>query len=102
MLGEVALVPYDSPISNCNQVFLETLFDENAACHLALGDSFPECIENGPKTDKKVLFDKYHLNKCDSHVDFMIGTKDLNITGITKNNEEVPIFINGNFTDEFN
>lgn len=101
MLGEVALVPYDSPISNSNQLFLETLFDENAACHLALGDSFPECVENGPTIDKKVLFDEYHLNKCDSHVDFMIGTKDLNITGITKDNKEIPIFINGNFTDEF-
>lgn len=102
MLGEVALVPYDSPISNCNQVFLETLFDENAACHLALGDSFTECIENGSKIDKKELFEEYHLNKCDSHVDFMIGTKDLKITGITKDNKEIEIFRNGNFTEEFN
>lgn len=101
-LGEVALVPYDSPISNCNQVFLETLFDENAACHLALGDSFPECVENGPSIDKQILFDEYHLNKCDSHVDFMIGTKDLSIIGITEDNKEIPIFQNGNFTDEFN
>ena len=79
MLGEVALVPYDSPISNTNQLFLETLFDENAACHIALGDSFPECIENGPTTDKKVLLEEYHMNDCDSHVDFMIGNKDMNI-----------------------
>ena len=102
MLGEVALVPYDSPISNTNQVFLETLFDENAACHLALGDSFPECIKDGPKTSKEVLFNDCHMNKCDSHVDFMIGTEDLNITGITRDNKEIPIFINGNFTEEFN
>ena len=101
MLGEVALVPFDSPISNSNQVFLETLFDENAACHIALGDSFPECIENGPKTDKKVLFDEHNLNKCDSHVDFMIGTEDLNITGITEEGKEVPIFVKGNFSKEF-
>ena len=101
-LGEVALVPYDSPISNCNQVFLETLFDENAACHIALGDSFPECVENGPKIEKDVLLKEYNLNKCDSHVDFMVGTKDLNIIGITADNQEVPIFINGNFTEEFN
>lgn len=100
-LGEVALVPYDSPISNTNQVFLETLFDENAACHIALGDSFPECIENGPTMDKDTLLEEYHLNKCDSHVDFMIGTKDLTITGITKDKKEVPIFINGNFSKEF-
>lgn len=101
-LGEVALVPYDSPISNTKQLFLETLFDENAACHIALGDSFPECVENGPSMDKNTLLDEYHLNKCDSHVDFMIGSSDMNITGITKDGEEVPIFINGNFSEEFN
>ena len=101
MLGEVALVPFDSPISNSNQVFLETLFDENAACHIALGDSFPECIENGPETDKKVLFSEHNLNKCDSHVDFMIGTEDLDITGITEEGKEVPIFVKGNFSKEF-
>ena len=100
MLGEVALVPYDSPISNTNMVFLETLYDENAACHLALGDSFPECInEEGTKEE---LFNKYNMNNSDSHVDFMIGTKDLNIKGITHDNKEIDIFINGNFTEEFN
>lgn len=102
MLGEVALVQYDSPISNCNQVFLETLYDENAACHLALGDSFTECIENGPKIDKEILLKEHNLNKSDSHTDFMIGNRDLNITGITSSGEEVPIFVNGNFTEEFN
>lgn len=102
MLGEVALVPYDSPISNCNQVFLETLYDENAACHLALGDSFTECIENGPKISKKELFNEYNLNDSDSHVDFMIGNQDLNIIGITQEGKEVPVFIDGNFAEEFN
>lgn len=102
MLGEVALVPYDSPISNSKQVFLETLFDENAACHLALGDSFPECVENGPTTEKDILLGEYNLNKCDSHVDFMIGNKDMKIIGITQTKEEIPIFIDGNFTEEFN
>ena len=101
-LGEVALVPYDSPISNTNQVFLETLFDENAACHIALGDSFPECVVNGPTIDKKVLLNEYHLNNCDSHVDFMVGNKDMNITGITEDGKEVPIFVDGNFSEEFN
>lgn len=100
-LGEVALVPYDSPISNINQIFLETLFDENAACHLALGDSFPECIKNGPKTPKEKLLKEHNLNKCDSHVDFMIGTHDLNIIGITKEGKEIPIFEDGNFTKIF-
>ena len=102
LLGEVALVPYDSPISNTNQIFLETLFDENAACHIALGDSFPECIKDGTTIGKEALFSEYHLNKCDSHTDFMIGTKDLNIIGITEQGQEVPIFENGNFTEEFN
>ena len=100
MLGEVALVPYDSPISNTNMVFLETLYDENAACHLALGDSFPECIKE--KGTKEELFEKYNMNNSDSHVDFMIGTKDLNIKGITHDSKEIDIFINGNFTEEFN
>ena len=101
MLGEVALVPYDSPISNTNQVFLETLFDENAACHIALGDSFPECVVNGPNINKDTLFNEYNMNKCDSHVDFMVGTKDLDITGITKEGKKVLIFKNGNFSEEF-
>ena len=101
MLGEVALVPYDSPISNSKMIFLETLFDENASCHIALGDSFPNCVVKGETIEKEVLFKKYHLNNCDSHVDFMVGTKDLNITGITKDGKEVPIFINGNFSKEF-
>ena len=100
MLGEVALVEFNSPISQTNRVFLETLYDENAACHLALGDSFTECINvNESKED---LFKNYNMNKCDSHVDFMIGTKDLNIKGITHDNKEIDIFVNGNFTEEFN
>ena len=101
MLGEVALVPFDSPISNMNEVFLETLFDENAACHIALGDSFPECVEKGPTIDKETLFNDYNLNHCDSHVDFMVGTNDLDITGITEEGKEVPIFVKGNFSKEF-
>ena len=102
MLGEVALVPYDSSISNSNVIFYETLFDENAACHLALGDSFPKCIVNGEKIPKEELFNKYNLNNCTNHVDFMIGNKDTNIIGITDKNEEIPIFENGNFSSRFN
>lgn len=101
MLGEVALVPYDSPISNSNIVFLETLYDENAACHIALGDSFPECFKNGINMTKEELFEK-NLNDCKSHIDFMIGTKDLKVTGTTHDNKEIPILIDGNFTEEFN
>lgn len=99
-LGEVALVEYDSPISQSGIVFLETLYDENASCHLALGAAFPECIKNGTKLSKEEL-EKLKLNDCKNHVDFMIGTEDLNILGITKDGEEILIFENGNFTKDF-
>ena len=100
-LGEVALVPYDSPISNSNIIFYETLFDENAACHLALGAAFSDCLKGGPNMSKEEL-EQNKLNDCTNHVDFMIGTKDLEIIGITKDNEEIKIFENGNFTQFFN
>ena len=99
-LGEVALVEYDSAISNSKIIFYETLYDENAACHLALGASFPECIKDGPTMTKEEL-NKNKLNDCTNHVDFMIGTEDLNIIGITDNNEEIIIFENGNFSEYF-
>ena len=99
-LGEVALVEYDSAINNLNIIFEETLFDENASCHLALGDSFPECIEDGPNKTKEELI-ALGLNKSDSHVDFMIGTEDLSIIGITSDGKEIEIFKDGNFTKDF-
>lgn len=95
-LGEVALVSYDSPISNSKIIFYETLFDENAACHIALGASFPECIKNGEVMTKEELISN-NMNICDNHVDFMIGTKDLKIVGVTHDNKEVVIFNDGNF-----
>jgi len=95
-LGECALVPYDSPISNLGIVFYNTLFDENAACHLALGMGFTNCIKD---------FDRYTLEECrekgvnDSiiHEDFMIGTEDLSIVGITKEGKRIQIFKDGNW-----
>ncbi len=101
MLGEVALVEYDSPISNSNIIFYETLYDENASCHLALGDSFPECLQDGLVKTKDELFNDYHLNKCRNHVDFMVGNKDTTIIGITPDNEEIIIFKDGNFSSLF-
>lgn len=94
-LGEVALVPYDSPISNSGILFYNTLFDENASCHFAFGDSYP-CIKGGDKMTKEEL-QAAGLNYSISHEDFMIGTSDLSIVGITHNDEEIPVFINGNF-----
>ena len=99
-LGEVALVEYDSSISKTNLIFYETLFDENASCHVALGDSFPECYEEGPNISKEELFN-LGLNDCKSHTDFMIGTEDLEIVGITGDDKKVKIFEKGNFTKEF-
>ncbi|MDV4152310.1 aminopeptidase [Clostridium sp. AL.422] len=95
-LGEVALVPYDSPISNSNIIFYNTLFDENAACHLAFGKAYPTCIVNGDNLTSEELISK-GANDSIIHVDFMIGTKDLDITGLTSENKEVKIFSDGNW-----
>ena len=95
-LGECALVSYDSPISNSGVLFYTTLFDENASCHLALGTGFPNCLEGASSKSKNELLDS-GLNVSDVHVDFMIGTSDTKIQGITYDNKEVLIFDNGNF-----
>lgn len=95
-LGEVALVPYDSPISNTGILFYNTLFDENASCHLALGKAYPVCVEGGEDMPKEDLEAK-GINDSISHVDFMVGTSDLKIVGQTVSGEEVVIFEMGNF-----
>ncbi len=94
-LGEVALVPYDSPISNTGILFYETLFDENAACHLAFGEAYP-CIRGADKLspdEQKAL----GINQSINHVDFMVGTADLEIVGTTRDGREIKVFENGNF-----
>ena len=95
-IGEIALVPYDSPISNYHQIFYETLIDENASCHFAFGQSYPECIEKGLSMTSEEL-KEHGLNQSNIHVDFMVGTKDLQIEGKTRKGEEITIFQNGNF-----
>lgn len=95
-LGEVALVPYSSPISLQNIIYQETLYDENASCHLALGQSFGENIQNGLSYSEEDL-SKLGANQSKMHVDFMIGTKDLQITGIKEDGSEVVVFKDGNF-----
>ncbi len=95
-LGECALVEYDSPISNSKILFYNTLFDENAACHLALGNGFPSCYQDGVKMSRDELL-KVGVNQSNEHTDFMIGTEDLKIIGTTVDGEEVTIFENGNF-----
>lgn len=95
-LGEVALVPYDSPISNSNIIFYNTLFDENASCHLAFGMAYPTCIEGGSEMSEEDL-EKAGANISLNHEDFMIGSDDLNIVGETQNGEKMQIFKNGNW-----
>lgn len=95
-LGEVAFVPYNSPISNSKLIFFNTLFDENAACHLAFGRAYESCVKNADKYSEEEL-EKMGINNSVIHVDFMIGTSDLEITGINKNGETIKIFSNGNW-----
>ena len=97
--GEVALVPYDSPISNQKILFYNTLFDENAACHIAFGEAYP-CLEGGQKMTKEELKAR-GLNDSITHVDFMVGTPDLRIVGTTHDGREIPVFENGNFAQGF-
>ncbi len=95
-LGEVALVPDNSPISKMGFLFYETLFDENASCHLALGECYPTTIEGGEGLDKEGLL-AIGGNQSQVHVDFMIGSDDLSIIGITAEGKEIPVFVNGNW-----
>lgn len=99
-LGEVALVPYDSPISNLHTIFYETLLDENASCHFALGDSYGECLKGGLTMDEPELLE-HGMNVSLTHVDFMVGTKDLKIVAKCKDGKEINIFENGNFSSIF-
>lgn len=95
-LGEVALVPYDSPIRNSETIFYNTLFDENACCHFALGRGYRDCIRD---------YGKYSLEECREmglnesmiHVDFMVGSEDLDIIATTRDGKQVAIFKNGNW-----
>lgn len=95
-LGEVALVPVDSPISNMNTLFYNTLFDENASCHIALGSAYAFCIEGGKDMTPEALAEN-GLNDSTTHVDFMIGSKELSIDGILENGEKEPVFREGNW-----
>lgn len=94
-LGEVALVPYDSPISNQKILFYNTLFDENASCHFALGKAYPmvDGVENMSKEEMLAA----GINDSLIHVDFMVGTDDMEIVGIKADGKEVTIFKSGNY-----
>jgi len=95
-LGEVALISHDSPISNSNILFYNTLFDENASCHLALGRAYPMNVKGGTKMSSKELKDA-GSNHSMAHSDFMFGSSDMQIVGTLEDNSIVVVFKNGNF-----
>ena len=95
-LGEVALVPFDSPISNSNILFYTTLIDENASCHFALGQSYAMTLNGSTEMTEQQKLEN-GANNSIIHEDFMVGSRDLDITGITYDGKEIPVFKNGNF-----
>ncbi|RIW37240.1 aminopeptidase [Bacillus salacetis] len=95
-LGELALVPHNSPISNTDIIFNNTLFDENASCHIALGNALSICVENGKDMSREEL-KEIGFNESLAHVDFMIGSEQLNIDGEREDGSMEPIFRNGNW-----
>lgn len=98
-LGEVALISKNTPIRESETLFFDTLYDENASCHLALGVGFPECYDGGYEMSAEELRE-HGVNTSATHVDFMIGTDDLTITGIQADGTEVPVFVNGQWSWE--
>jgi len=94
MLGECAFVPYNSPIRESGIMFYETLFDENAACHFAIGEGFTNTIVDYQKYTKEEMH-AMGVNDSALHVDFMIGTADLSIVGVRGDGSEFVIFENG-------
>lgn len=95
-LGEVALVPHDSPISNSGLLFFNTLFDENASNHLAIGSAYAFCLEGGKTMSPEELMEN-GLNQSITHVDFMVGSAEMNIDGITEDGQREPVFRKGNW-----
>ena len=93
-LGEVALVPFESPINECGFLFYNTLFDENAVCHVAVGRGFPEVLEDGENISPEERTER-GINDSMIHVDFMVGTRDLMIKGVRADGSETVIFENG-------
>ncbi|WP_163539749.1 aminopeptidase [Gracilibacillus sp. YIM 98692] len=99
-LGEVALVPHESPVSQSGIIFFNTLFDENASCHIALGKAYPTNISGGSDMDQQSM-DAHGVNDSMVHEDFMIGSSTMNIDGITKSGEKEAIFRNGTWAISF-
>lgn len=98
-LGECALISKNTPIRQSGVLFYNTLYDENASCHLALGKAFPECYEGGLDLTKEELLAR-GVNDSATHVDFMIGAGDLDIVGVKADGNEVQVFANGQWAWE--
>lgn len=98
MLGEVALVAKESPINQSGLLFYNTLFDENAACHVALGRGFKEILPDGAELSVEEA-EKRGINDSIVHVDFMVGSDDLSVVGIKPDGTEVPVFVNGTWAE---
>ncbi|MFW2487344.1 aminopeptidase [Clostridium chromiireducens] len=95
-LGEVALVGHDSPISNSGLIFFNTLFDENASCHFAFGKAYPSCLKDSDNMSEEELLSK-GVNDSLTHVDFMIGSAELEIIGETIGGDKIQVFKNGDW-----
>ena len=93
-LGEVALVPHSSPISQSGLLFYNTLFDENAASHIALGQCYSKCFKGGENLSKDEII-KRGGNSSMIHIDWMIGSEEINVDGMNSNGASIPIFRNG-------
>lgn len=93
-LGEIALVPHNSPISESGLLFYNTLFDENASCHLAIGKAYPTTLEGGQQMSHEEL-EAHGANESLTHVDFMIGSTELDIEGETEDGTREPLMRNG-------
>ncbi|MFA6948850.1 MAG: aminopeptidase, partial [Eubacteriales bacterium] len=95
-IGEIALIPASSPISQQGILYYNTLFDENASCHMALGDCYPDTTLGGENMSEEEVGTRGG-NHSAVHVDFMFGTPDMKITGIAHDGGETPVFENGEF-----
>ena len=93
-LGEVALVPHSSPISKSGVLFYNTLFDENASCHIALGQCYSKCFLGGDKLTPEEIAERGG-NKSLIHIDWMIGSGDIDIDGIRADGSRTPVFRKG-------
>lgn len=98
-IGEIALVPNESPVSQSGHIFYNTLFDENASVHIALGKAYPTNIEGGAQMDEATL-DEHGVNDSMVHVDFMVGSAEMDIDGVTESGQVEPIFRAGTWAIE--